>query len=325
MTAQNFFLCRLRRIATLRDHFVRLSVCLSITLWVSQPITFDCLDLHQQIVELESQLRKSNNHISKINHELLDCKQTTDYEVMKYRDEINKLRERYDRLLESHKRLQKVNHELEDKLLKVVNGFEAEKIKLQRENASMMSKLVDAKVAVCELEEENEKFRNDCNIAVQMLQCKPSEFVSHKLHSLPVDLQERVKAQMSRQQIINCEESQAAEPKIVRVPMATFPPTAMVYTLNNSHGDNLRVKNGKEPDDNVPMDIITKVLTQPESKRRRHRTYICLNCKRDVSTHDKDVQVSLGRDATGNSESLAGLKVHQSSNRLRSYSSDMDN
>lgn len=57
------------------------------------------LDLHQKIVELESELRKSNEHISKIGRELMDNKQVADYEVRKLREELGKLRDRYDRLV----------------------------------------------------------------------------------------------------------------------------------------------------------------------------------------------------------------------------------
>lgn len=55
------------------------------------------LDLHQKIVELESELRKSNEHISKLGRELMDNKQVADYEVLKLREELSKLRDRYDR------------------------------------------------------------------------------------------------------------------------------------------------------------------------------------------------------------------------------------
>lgn len=55
------------------------------------------LDLHQKIVELESELRKSNEHISKLGRELMDNKQVADYEVLKLREELGKLRDRYDR------------------------------------------------------------------------------------------------------------------------------------------------------------------------------------------------------------------------------------
>ena len=42
-------------------------------------------------------------------------------EIGKLQEELAKLRDRYDRLYESHKKLQRVNHNLEDKLLTIVS------------------------------------------------------------------------------------------------------------------------------------------------------------------------------------------------------------
>ncbi|XP_069117530.1 tight junction-associated protein 1-like isoform X1 [Argopecten irradians] len=284
------------------------------------------LDLHQEIEALESQLRKSNNHISQIEHEIINSKQLAEYDVLKLTEELAKLRDRYDRLYESHKRLQKVNHGLEDKLLKVVNGFEGDKMGLQKEVALMTSKLVEAKSLICELEEENEQTRKDCNYAVQLLQCKPSNFVAHKLNTLPMELQERVKSHMTREEIINCEDApQNESAKLIRVPMQTFPPTAMVYSINSSQKSNK--DQNKNSTDSVPMNLIAKVLTQPESKRKPRRMYICLRCKLDVVVHDKEVQVSMGREINGSGGALGNsgsLRVHKPPGRVRTMSTETE-
>ena len=31
-----------------------------------------------------------------------------------------------------------------------------------------------------------ERFRNDCNLAVQMLQCRPSDYMAHKLNTVRI-------------------------------------------------------------------------------------------------------------------------------------------
>ncbi|XP_064602459.1 brain-enriched guanylate kinase-associated protein-like isoform X2 [Liolophura sinensis] len=282
-----------------------------------------CLDLHQQIEELRSQLHRSNVHISQIEHELMDSKQAAEYEVLKLRDELSKLRDRYDRLFESHKRLQRVNHSLEDKLLKVVNKYEGEKMSVQKEAASLTSKLVDAKVTICDLEEENERYRNDCNLAVQLLQCKPSNFVAHKLTALPLDLQERVKSHMTQEQIINMEDaSRKLETRLIRVPMQTFPPTAMVYSIND-HTNQSDEENKLANEESVPMTLIAKVLTQPEPTRKPRRTYICYKCKLDVVYLDKQVQTCGEMDRNGHVP--GNIKVHRSnSNRVRLNSTETD-
>jgi tight junction protein 4 (peripheral) len=253
------------------------------------------LDLQQQIAELHSQLHRSGTHISNIEHELLDSRQSMDVELMKTKEELNRLRERYDRLLESHKKMQKINHDLEDKLLKMVGQFETEKLALQKELSTMMSKLVDARVLINQLDEESERYRIDCNTAAQLLQCKPSTFVAHKLNTLPVDLQERVKQHMTREQLIAAENGssvQQEEQKLIHVPIATFPPTAMVFSLNQNIN--------KQPEQQtqselgfVPMSLIARVLTQSESRRVYPRMFLCMMCKRDVFHEDKGCQVDL--------------------------------
>ncbi|KAL5009404.1 hypothetical protein ScPMuIL_014985 [Solemya velum] len=281
------------------------------------------LDLHQQIEELQSQLRSSSIHISYIEHELMDSKCAADFEVLKLKDELAKLRDRYERLFESHKKMQKVNHNLEDKLLKVVNTFEGNKTSLQKDMASITSKLVDAKVTICELEDENERYRTDCNLAVQLLQCKPSNFVSHKLSTLPLDLQERLKKHMTPEQVISMEDQPPVrETKLIRVPIPTFPPMAMVYSVNNENKNNI-LQNSKT--DSVPMTLIAKVLSQPEPTRKPRRTYICQKCKRDIVFLDKEVQTVSAREGDrGCFLSQSGVKVHRNAGRPRTSSSSTE-
>ncbi|XP_059150067.1 uncharacterized protein LOC131936942 isoform X2 [Physella acuta] len=218
-----------------------------------------------------------------------------DFELLKTREELSRLRERYDRLLESHKKMQKINHELEEKLLKMVGHFEAEKLSLQHEVTTVMNKLVEARVLIHQLDEESERYRTDCNTAVQLLQCKPSNFVAHKLTTLPVDLQDRLKQHMTREEILAAENGVMGgqeEQKLVRVPMATFPPCAMVYSLSqNIH------KQKDPPFDTdatkgfVPMSLIARVLTQRDPRKSFPRMFLCMSCKKDVFHEDKGCQV----------------------------------
>jgi len=59
------------------------------------------------------------------------------------------------RLYESHKRVQKVNQNLEDKLLKIVDKCETEKNSLTRDVASLTQKLVEARGKIHRLQDEN--------------------------------------------------------------------------------------------------------------------------------------------------------------------------
>lgn len=99
-----------------------------------------------------------------------------------------------------------MNQNLEDKLLKIVDKCETEKNSLTRDVASLTQKLVEARAKIHRLQDENvcgfanayllmlhswnktdmglfvlqERYRNDVNLAIQLLQCKPANFVSHK-------------------------------------------------------------------------------------------------------------------------------------------------
>lgn len=59
------------------------------------------------------------------------------------------------RLYESHKRVQKVNQNLEDKLLKIVDKCETEKNSLTRDLTSLTQKLVEARGKIHRLQDEN--------------------------------------------------------------------------------------------------------------------------------------------------------------------------
>jgi tight junction protein 4 (peripheral) len=81
---------------------------------------FCSLDLHEQIEALHSQLQKSQSSLHYVERELMDGRTLMDLELTKTREELVRLRERYDRLMDSHKKMQKLNNNLEDKLLRLV-------------------------------------------------------------------------------------------------------------------------------------------------------------------------------------------------------------
>ena len=66
------------------------------------------------------QLSESQSSLGRLEVELLEGRQLMDLELIKTREELVRLRERYNRLLCSHKKMQMVNNNLEDNLLNVV-------------------------------------------------------------------------------------------------------------------------------------------------------------------------------------------------------------
>lgn len=103
---------------------------------------------------------------------------------------------------------------------------------------------------------------------------------------------------MTREQLLAAENGSVGQPeeqKLIRVPIATFPPTAMVFSLNQNI--NRQPEQQQQPPQSdlgfVPMSLIARVLMQTESRRIHPRMFLCMMCKRDVFHEDKGCQVDL--------------------------------
>ncbi|KAJ4436042.1 hypothetical protein ANN_18669, partial [Periplaneta americana] len=194
-------------------------------------------------------------------------------------------------LYESHKRVQKVNQSLEDKLLKIVDKCETEKNSLTRDVTSLTQKLVEAKGKINRLQDENERYRNDVNLAIQLLQCKPANFVSHKFDMLPADLQQKVRTYVSSKRRPSDGNGNSTtnkqEPKTIKVPIPTFPPTAMVYSISKVPADKDEDSDEKSSSSKPPVDIVSaaimaKVLEERERERLNMKHCDTCSCPRQA-------------------------------------------
>ncbi|XP_064489878.1 tight junction-associated protein 1-like [Ornithodoros turicata] len=236
-------------------------------------ISHNSLHLHQEIEALKRQLLERECHIMRMETRVMQ--EVPD--EMCLRQEVAACQDKWQRLQEGYRKLQKVNQGLEDKLLKVVDKFETEKSALTRDVQELTNHLVDARLTIAQLREENEQYRNDCNVAVQLLQCKPSNFVASKYSSLPNELQEKVRNHLGMQQ--RCVKS-PTEPRVIRVPMPTFPPTAMVYSVPPTPEEAPTPEGAGEgggvrpPPDYISAAIMAKVLEERARERRRAGAYL---------------------------------------------------
>ena len=85
------------------------------------------------------------------------------------------------------------------------------------------------------------------------------------------------------------------ETKMIRVPMPTFPPTAMVFSVNRNSQElpssqTQQGQTNKCTGDNVPMNLITQVLAPGEAKRKPRKYMVCNRCKVGYSLMDQGVQ-----------------------------------
>lgn len=96
---------------------------------------------------------------------------------------------KYDRLFEAHRKLQKTNNSLEDKLLRIVDKFESDKNQMTRDLASQTQKLVQAKLTIQQLHDQNSDLSNDLHLSITLLQNRPSSYLAQRVDSLPQDMQ----------------------------------------------------------------------------------------------------------------------------------------
>lgn len=260
------------------------------------------MSLQREVEFLRREILEREIHIMQVESGMITHKrQIHGGEWEQLREKLSIWQEKYERLSESHKKLQKLNQGLEEKMLKVVEKFETEKNALTRDIADLTSKLVDARLTIAELEEENEQYRNDCNVAVQLLQCKPSSFMAHKLNSLPHDLQEKVKKHLTPRTKRDMPSPQSTEIRTIRVPIPTLPSTAMVYSVSdvattvNSQEDNINGSDSVTPD-YVSAAIMAKVLEErakERTSRRQYKCQLCQRCKYPSDLKDKSTQTKL--------------------------------
>lgn len=266
------------------------------------------LHLHKEIEELKHQLLQRDYYILQMETSVfMAADKYPKGEYVAIREELAHWQEKYERLLESHKKLQKVNQGLEDKLLKIVDKYETEKGALNRDVSNLTSRLVDARIMITDLEEENEQYRNDCSVAVQLLQCKPSNFVSHRLETLPMDLQQKVRGHLGLKRHDSTSNGSGAvtnpDFKVIRVPIPTFPPTAMVYSVSKAGESSLEDQSSLAPVHQTPVDVVSaaimaKVLEERAKERNFQRTPLTRtwSCRCEssrwatVDTEEKGVQ-----------------------------------
>ncbi|XP_050677410.1 uncharacterized protein LOC126974065 [Leptidea sinapis] len=146
------------------------------------------VQLQTEVDHLKQHLAERDAHFVALESEYYKCtSRNTDLE-----EQLNTQYEKYERLYDSYKKVQKLNQVLEDKLLQLVDKMKSEKSQLTKDVATLSVRLAESKHSYSMLQKENERYKNDMNLAIQLLQCKPDNFVAQKLDNLPVDTQARV-------------------------------------------------------------------------------------------------------------------------------------
>ncbi|XP_063300253.1 tight junction-associated protein 1 isoform X2 [Pelobates fuscus] len=190
--------------------------------------------LQHQNDELHRRLAFATTKMEALEHEVEAGRHYLEMELNRNREELEKFKDKFRRLQNSYTASQRTNQDLEEKLHTLIKKAEIDRKTLDWEIVELTNKLLDAKTTINKLEELNERYRQDCNLAVQLLKCNKSHFRNHKFADLPYKLQDMVSKHF---------ESTASSP---RSGQETPPP-------------------GLSHSDVVPTSIIARVLEKPES------------------------------------------------------------
>ncbi|NWQ75160.1 TJAP1 protein, partial [Columbina picui] len=194
--------------------------------------------------ELRRRLTYVTNKMEAMERELESGQDYLEMELGQNREELEKFKDKFRRLQNSYTASQRTNQDLEEKLHALVSGLlshyreEIKKAEMDRktldwEIVELTNKLLDAKTTINKLEELNERYRQDCNLAVQLLKCNKSHFRNHKFADLPYELQDMVNKHL--------------------------------HSTQESAGPGQEATHNLAPSDVVPTSVIARVLEKPES------------------------------------------------------------
>ncbi|XP_066428502.1 brain-enriched guanylate kinase-associated protein [Eleutherodactylus coqui] len=150
------------------------------------------ISLQDQKEELQKRLSYTTHKLEMLENEFDSTRQYLETELRRAQEELEKVTEKLRRIQTNYLSLQRINQELEEKLHRMGQHYEEEKRALGHEVIALNNHLLEAKVTIDKLSEDNELYRKDCNLASQLLQCSKNYYRAHKLSELPADFQERV-------------------------------------------------------------------------------------------------------------------------------------
>ncbi|XP_036094366.1 brain-enriched guanylate kinase-associated protein isoform X3 [Rousettus aegyptiacus] len=164
----------------------------------SSPSLWDSA-LQEQKGELRKRLSYTTHKLEKLETEFDSTRHYLEIELRRAQEELEKVTEKLRRIQSNYMALQRINQELEDKLYRMGQHYEEEKRALSHEIVALNSHLLEAKVTIDKLSEDNALYRKDCSLAAQLLQCSQTYGRAHKVSELPSDFQERVSLHVEQQ------------------------------------------------------------------------------------------------------------------------------
>ncbi|XP_029108391.1 brain-enriched guanylate kinase-associated protein-like isoform X2 [Scleropages formosus] len=152
--------------------------------------------LQEQKEDLRKRLSYTTHKLERLETEFDSTRQYLETELRRAQEELEKFIDKLRRIQSSYAALQRINQDLEDKIQRTSQHHDEEKRALSREIIVLNNHLIEAKMTIQKLREDNDLYRKDCNLAAQLLQCNKSHYRAHELSELPPEFQERVSLHM---------------------------------------------------------------------------------------------------------------------------------
>ncbi|KAK2856061.1 hypothetical protein Q5P01_004796 [Channa striata] len=151
--------------------------------------------LLEQKEDLRKRLSYTTHKLELLQSEFDSTRQYLETELRRAQEELDKFTDKLRRIQSGYSALQRINQDLEEKIHRNSQHHEEEKRALSREIIVLNNHLMEAKLTIEKLREDNELYRKDCNLAAQLLQCNKSLYRA-QLSELPADFQERLTMHM---------------------------------------------------------------------------------------------------------------------------------
>ncbi|XP_034076322.1 brain-enriched guanylate kinase-associated protein isoform X1 [Gymnodraco acuticeps] len=145
----------------------------------------------EQKEDLRKRLSYTTHKLELLQGEFDSTRQYLETELRRAQEELDKFTDKLRRIQSSYSALQRINQDLEEKIHRNSQHHDDEKRALSREIIVLNNHLIEAKLTIEKLQEDNDMHRKDCNLAAQLLQCNKSLYRA-QLSELPADFQERL-------------------------------------------------------------------------------------------------------------------------------------
>ncbi|XP_005877954.1 PREDICTED: brain-enriched guanylate kinase-associated protein [Myotis brandtii] len=163
----------------------------------SSPSIWDSV-LQEQKSELRKRLSYTTHRLQKLESEFGSTRSYLEVELRRAQEELEKVTLKLRRIQSNYMSLQRINRELEQKLYRMGKHYDEEKRALSHEIVALNNHLLEAKMTIDKLNEDNELYRKDCNLAAQLLQCSQTYGRVHKVSELPAEFQERLSLHLEK-------------------------------------------------------------------------------------------------------------------------------